>query len=240
MIRLALICTTGMALAACAAPSPPNRPAPEGQLSVMGQGLDFSLDAPPQDWIIATDDANAGPTPAATPLSRAIIDGVPALEMRSGPVRSLAVRRVDAMLLATPYLSWAWHLSDHGKGIHPVRLVVGFKGGVIEGGQVEVMGGGLPEHDRALSLVWGDTALRRGTLSLPPLGRPLQAPLYTVRGGRENTRKWWNDTVDLSDLYAKAWPDDTQRTVRITFIGVAAAPRMPAVRGRVSGILLSH
>jgi len=243
MIRLALICATGIALAACAAPTKINRPAPEGLLAVMGQGLDFSLDAPPEDWIIATDEANVGPTPQATPLSTAIIDGVPALEMRSGPVRSLAVRRVDAMLLATPYLSWAWHLSDHGKGIHPVRLVVGFKGGAPEAGQVEIMGGGgggLPEHDRALSLVWGDTALRRGTLSLPPADRPLQAPLYTVRGGRENTRTWWKDTVDLSDLYAKAWPEDTRRIARITFIGVAAAPRVPAVRGRVSGILLSH
>ena len=240
MIRLALISAAALALVACAAPTTSSRPAPEGLLTVMGQGLDFALDAPPRDWIIATDAANAGPTPAATPLSTTVIDGVPALEMRSGPVRSLAVRRVDAMLLATPYLNWAWHLSDHGKGVHPVRLVVGFKGGIPEDTPVEVMAGGLPEHDRALSLVWGDTALRRGSISLPPADRPLQAPLYTVRGGRENTRRWWKDAVDLSDLYAKAWPGDTRRTVRITFIGVAAAPRVPAVRGRVSGIVLTH
>jgi len=243
MSRLVLMGAMVLTLTACAQPISPNRPAPEGQLAVMGSGLNFALDAPPRDWIIATDAANRGPTPASTPLSTVVIDGVSALEMRSGPVRSLAVRRVDAMLLATPYLSWAWHVSDHGTGIHPVRLVVGFMGGAPDSAQVEVMGGdggGLPEHDRALTLVWGDTALRRGTLSLPPAERPLEAPIYTVRGGRENTRKWWQDTVDLSDLYAQAWPEDSRRIARITFIGVAAAPRVPAVRGRVSGILLSH
>ncbi|MBL4614710.1 MAG: hypothetical protein JKY27_07550, partial [Magnetovibrio sp.] len=118
--------------------------------------------------------------------------------------------------------------------------VVGFVGGAPEDTKNDVQGVALPPHDRALALIWGDTALRRGSLSLPPLERPLEAPLYTVRGGRENTRKWWSEAVDLSDLYAKAWPNDKRRKVRITFIGLAAAPTQKVVRGRVSGILLTH
>jgi hypothetical protein len=89
-------------------------------------------------------------------------------------------------------------------------------------------------------LVWGDTALKRGALSLPPPDRPLEVPVYTLRGGRENTRKWWFETVDLSDLYAKAWPLDDFRHVRITFVGLAAAPTETVVRGRISGISLTR
>lgn len=227
-----------LSVMACAAPVKPQRPAPEGQLAVMGPAPTFSLDAPPQDWIISTDNADGRDA-----LGTVTLQGVPAVELKSTGATTVAVRRVDAMLLATPYLSWSWHLSDHGTGIHPVRIVVGFQGGRPEGGDTDPLGGGLPAHDRALALVWGDTLLRRGSISLPPAERPTQAPLYTVRGGRENTRRWWLETVDLADLYAQAWPDDVRKQARITFIGIAAAPRSTAqasVRGRVAGILLSH
>ena len=235
MIRAPFFMATMLAITGCAGPVPINRPAPEGHLAVMGPAPHFDLSAPPKDWIISTDNANGR---AALTMTK--LQGVPALELRSTDTVTVAVRRVDAMLLATPYLSWSWHLSDHGSGIHPVRLVVGFQGGAASGAETEPLGGGLPNHDRALALVWGDTMLRRGTLSLPPADRPTQAPLYTVRGGRENTRRWWLETVDLSEFYAKAWPGDDFRHVRITFIGIAAAPHTPAVRGRVAGILLSH
>jgi len=213
----------------------PHQPSPEGHLAVMGPEPSFNLDAPPEDWIISSD----GDT-VPNAISSIMRDGVPALEIKSGSARTIAVRQVNAMMLATPYLSWAWHLTNHGDGIHPVRLVVGFDGGAPEDIKTDSQGDGLPAHDRALALVWGDTALRRGALSLPPAERPFQAPLYTVRGGRENTRKWWLETVDLSDLYTKAWPGDNRRKARITFIGVAAAPTQTVVRGRVSGILLTH
>lgn len=215
-------------------------PGPEGRLSIMSNGLSFDLKSPPKDWMIATGDENTTAKSIFSPLSSVRRNGVPALEIRSGPTKSIAVRRVSAMLMATPYLSWSWNLSDHGPGIHPVRMVIGFQGGAPQGTSNKGQKNGLPDHDRALALVWGDTALRRGNLSVPPPGRPREAAVYTVRGGRENTRKWWRDTVDLSELYKKAWPNDKRRPVRITFIGMAAAPRMPAVRGRISGVELSH
>lgn len=232
-----LILTGGiLSLVACADTTiKPNQPSPEGRLPIMGPAPSFNLDAPPEDWIIF-----GGPQDGQSAISNVTREGVPALEIKSGAKRVIAVRRVNAMMLATPYLSWAWHLTSHGKGIHPVRVVVGFQGGAPQDTQLGTQGDTLPPHDRALALVWGDTALRRGTLSLPPADRPLQAPLYTVRGGRENTRKWWVENVDLSTLYAKAWPGDNHRKARITFIGLAAAPSSTVVRGRVSGILLTH
>lgn len=250
MIRTLLIVVLGLSLSACSSPKPQRvpkavqnanpGPGPEGRLSVMGAGLNFNFDAPPKDWLIATSDDVISAKTVFSPLTSVTRDGVPALEIRSGAAQSIAVRRVNAMLMATPYLTWSWHLSDHGVGIHPVRMVIGFQGGAPLGTPNKGQSNGLPNHDRALTLVWGDTALRRGTLTAPPPDRPLEAAVYTVRGGRENTRKWWRDTVDLSELYKKAWPGDTSRTVHITFIGMAAAPRLPAVRGRVSGIELSH
>lgn len=152
----------------------------------------------------------------------------------------IAVRQVNAMMLATSFLSWSWNLSNHGAGIHPIRLVVGFYGGAPADTETGGQGNNIPPHDRALTLVWGDTALRRGALSLPPADRPLEVPVYTLRGGRENTRKWWFETVDLSELYAKAWPKDDFRHVRITFVGLAAAPTQTVVRGRISGISLTR
>lgn len=224
------------------APKKTNRPgpSPEGRLAIMSGGLKFDLNNPPKDWLIATSDETVKANSVFSPLTSVIRNGVPTLEVRTGPAQSIAVRRIDAMLMATPYLSWAWNLSDHGVGIHPVRLIVGFKGGGSKQTTFREQKDGLPAHDRALTLVWGDTALRRGTLTRPNKNRPFEAAVYTVRGGRENTRKWWRDTVDLSDLYKQAWPNDDRRAIHITFIGIAAAPRVPAVRGRVSGIELSH
>ena len=234
-----------LALSSCAASTkviPPDQPSPEGRLAVMGPDRSFNLDAPPTDWIISGGDAHSGGgvVGKSSSLSTVMRDGVPALELKSGSEHIIAVRRVNAMLLATPFLSWSWHLSNHGEGIHPMRLIVGFHGGAPADTQLGSQGDDLPPHDRALSLVWGDTALRRGSLSLPPAHKPFEAPIYTVRGGRENTRKWWLEHVDLSDLYAKAWPNDNRRRARITFIGLASAPTRTVVRGRISGILLTH
>jgi len=233
--RIMFLAFAMLGISACSSSFSPTRPAPEGQLGIMGPGPNFNLDAPPKDWIISTDNSSGRKA-----LSTLTLQGIPALQLESTNTVTVAVRQVDAMLLATPYLSWSWNLSDHGQGIHPTRLVVGFQGGAGENDATKSLGGGLPNHDRALALIWGDTMLRRGTLNLPTAERPTEAPLYTVRGGRENTRRWWLETVDLAQLYAQAWPGDNFKQVRITFIGIAAAPKMPPVQGRVSGILLSH
>lgn len=246
-LRLACGVASLLALAACSSDStapaphaqtraPATSPAPEGRLAVMSAGSAFRIDAPPGDWIVQGNTGDGRPA-----LQSVNVGGVAALELRTGPEPVVAVRRVDAMMLATPFLTWSWNLSDHGAGTHPMRIVVGFLGGAPRGGETPVLlGGGLPVHDRALALVWGDSMLGRGTLKPPPQGQPLATPHYIVRGGRENTRKWWLESVDLSRFYQNSWPRDDFRNTRITFIGIAAGAHQPTIRGRVSGIVLTH
>jgi len=62
---------------------------------------------------------------------------------------------------------------------------------------------------------------------------------YVVRGGRENARTWWLDTVDLSALYAGAWPEDDIGRVQIVFVAIAVT-RNTDVGAHIAGIMLSR
>lgn len=224
-------------LSGCASGTQARKPVtPEGSLQVLGPSHTFDLGGLGEDWTIVGE---------ADPELLAVTErkGVPAMGLTSGTESLLLVRHISAMALATPYLSWAWNMSDHGDGVHPVRLIVGFRGGPDETTEglleLNLIEGELPAHDRAVALVWGVSALNRGTYRLSPDATQPAAPLYTVRGGREMTGQWWLETVDLADLYKKAWPSDSLRRVEVVFIGIASAPGRPGHRGRISGVMLS-
>ena len=218
---------------------------PEGRLDVLGPAskstTEFTAEALPPDWVLSGNSS-------ANNIKINPIEGVPGIGLTSGDESLLAVRRVSAMMLATPYLSWAWNMTDHGDGLHPVRIIVGFKNNTTptetDFFNLARLGLGddeLPPHNRAIAIVWGSSALGRGSLRTGRVGKDAtEAPLYTPRGGRENTNKWWMETVDLSELYQKAWPDDRARDIAVSFIGIAAAPGRPGHRGRISGIVLSR
>ena len=95
-------------------------------------------------------------------------------------------------------------------GVHPVRLVVVFHGGNPKsrglGGTALVWpDDSLPPHDRAVVIIWGESALQRGSITKPKLSTRRQAASrYTARRGRENTGSWWLETVELSDIYRGA------------------------------------
>ena len=214
---------------------------PEGRLDVLGPTPQFDNDEPTSDWVLIG-------TSAANNITTNPIKGIPGIGITSADDALLAVRRVNAMVLATPYLSWAWNMTDHGDGLHPVRIIVGFKrldekddDGFFSLAKIGLRSSDLPKHSRALSIVWGDSALGRGSMrmALSSAG-DVAAPLYMPRGGRENTNKWWMETVDLSEIYQKAWPGESQRDLAISFIGIAASPDKPGHRGRISGIVLSR
>ncbi len=214
---------------------------PWGRLEVLGPGERFSLELLPADWVI--EGASAG----GERISVVEKQGVPALRMTSGEDGFVVVRRTRAMLLATPYLSWAWNMDPHRAAHHPVRMVVGFQGGNPDGASsggrpFAWFGSALPPHDRGLAIAWSDSALGRGNLSRPGGDQEDRAARYTARGGRENTGAWWLETVDLSGLYAEAWPRDRLGGVRVVFIGVAAAATdtATATAGYFSGIVLSR
>lgn len=215
--------------------------APEGLLQVLGPFPGFSPVELPGDWAVEKDGR-------LDESQLRIVDkaGVPSLKVTNGADSFVVARRTSAMMLATPFLSWSWNIEPpSAPGYHPVRLVVGFYGGdpasPSRGGEpLRRLGGALPAHDRALSLTWGQSALQRGGLSPAPAAPGRASPRYTVRGGRENAGSWWLETVDLSDLYRRSWPDDDFSKTRIVFIGIAAAGGRRPAPAYVAGIILSR
>jgi len=208
-------------------------------MNILGPVPALEPNALPLDWV-TEGKADRGQ------LSVVQRDGIPALKVINGQNSFVSVKPTRASLLATPYLSWSWNMEPQGNGIHPVRLVVGFHGGVSnnpgwESHLLALPGVALPPHDRAVVIVWGPSALARGSIFKPPSNtRKLAAPRYTARGGSENTGNWWFETIDLQDIYRRTWPGDDISNTRITFIGIAAAPGRKFSAGYISGLRLSR
>lgn len=223
--------TLAMLLAGCAPGVAPVDT--EGKIDVLQPMPEFAARRLSDGWAI---EGRAEPEQAffATDGERRV------LKVSSGRERFLIVRRVQANLLATPYLTWSWNMEPEPDSIHSVRIVVGFDGGGSSGGYpVERFGSDLPRYDRAVVLAWGASALMRGSFDLPA-PTVYRAPVYLVRGGRENAGKWWQEAVDLSDLYRRLWPDGAHDRVRVVFIGIAAAAASRSNGGSFGGIRLSR
>lgn len=226
--------------AACSKPATTVQPGtvqPGGTMNILGPVPAMVPNPLPDDWIT---EGNPGPG-QLTVVER---DGVPALKVVNGGRSFVAAKPAWASLLATPYLSWAWNMEPQNRGTHPVRLAIGFNGGNPDG-RAGISGLGrsgarLPPHDRAIVIVWAESALQLGTITKPkPTGPAQAAARYTARGGRENAGSWVFETVDLSDIYRRAWPGDDAGNVRITFIGIAAAGKTPSA-AYISGLRLSR
>lgn len=232
------VVSAAIALAACAGPTPGGAP-PSGSMDVLGPVPAFEASALPPDWIV---DGSVG----RGQLTVVEQDGIPALMVVNGSRPFAAVKPTRSYLLATPYLSWAWNMETPDTGTHPVRLVVGFQGGNRRGAAppapaTPAAAHRLPAHDREIAIVWGDSALQRGAIVRPDATeRPQPPSRYTARGGRENAGSWWLETVDLSDIYRRSWPDDDAAGARIAFIGVAALGGQPRSPAYISGIRLSR
>ncbi|HEB79560.1 MAG TPA: DUF3047 domain-containing protein [Rhodospirillales bacterium] len=237
-MRIGAIAGLAAVLSSCAAGQRAATVAPNGQLEVLGiaaRAPGFSPNDLPENWVFE----GSGDV-VKTQIAVVEKEGVKALKVMNSNDGFIVARRTKAMMLATPYLTWAWNMDPHGSGRHPVRVVAGFNGGARNDGSPRSrLGSALPPHDRALAVIWGESALQRGTLTKPSRGRRA-APLYTIRGGRENDGTWWLETVDLSRLYADVWPDDRQGAVEVVFIGVAAAGGRKPTAAYISEIKLSR
>ena len=224
---------------ACEKPRPGADITPAGRMDVLGPVPAFEPNPLPGDWVTEGN-------PIDGQLAVVELDAIPALRVVNGATSFASVKPTRASLLATPYLSWSWNMTPHDEGEHPIRIVVGFHGGVAEnpGWRTAPKGKSgkvLPPHDRAAVILWGSSALQRGTITKPPRKGKKQAPVrYIARGGSENTRTWWFETVDLSDIYRRSWPQDKTEDVRIVFIGIAAAAGQPPSPGHVAGLRLSR
>ena len=210
---------------------------PGGRLPVLGPTPAFTVRPLPSEWV--------GRGPIAERVRPAVRGGVPALAVAAGGAPVLMARRTRAVLLATPYLSWAWNMRPARSDPYPLKMIVGFRGGTPEPASFTDRARAwitspLSLHDRRLLLTWSESALRRGDLS--PVHVPgddeATAWRYTVSGGIENTGQWRLETVDLATLYARAWPGDAVRSVAIVFIGFTVDDGGGGAM--ISGIVLSR
>jgi hypothetical protein len=211
---------------------------PSGRLAILGPGPDFSPATVSGEWI-RIDPGDGGPA-----FATAEADGVRSLRVVSGRQTGLLVRRIDAIMVVAPYLSWAWSVETYPGTEHPVRLVVGFYGGDPASGSwgsrpTAWIGSDLPPYDRLLTIGWDTSALRRGNLT-PPREDPRAPRHYTARGGEENAGVWRFETVDLAQVYRQAWPGDDAAAAKVMFVGVAAVGGEAPAAANISGIVLSR
>lgn len=213
-----------LSIAACSQtpPAPPS----VNTLNVMGPEPEFAAAIAqrtlPPTWALSGQVHAGG-------LSIHSIDGLPALKITPGTHNFALTRNVRAPLLALPYLSWSWHVQPPKRGNHPVRLIIGLADRTKEQPRAwwQFSGDDGPPVDRVITVVWGDTALTRGTVFGPTIDEDGTARVrYIARGGPEQGGQWWVDTIDLSQIHHQLWPNDTPANMDVHVIGIAveAAP----------------
>ncbi len=211
---------------------------PEGRLDVFNPDFIITGALLLRDWVVD------GPDVSGAYLSTVVKDGTPALKIVNGEKSFVAVRRTQAMLLTSPFLTWAWYMETPPGGAPAARLVIGFQGGNQKSQNWKSrifswLGSPLPSHDRGLAIVWGSSALQRGVL-VRPTKEEKKWPRYIARGGRENGGEWWLEYLDLAELYRRLWPGDDLSRARIAFIGVAATGGKPRAATYISKIVISR
>ncbi len=211
-----------------------------GSLNVFSSDPLFDITNVTNDWVIS-DNISKENISAESTLGSSTISVI------SGVNQYYFARRVQANVLATPYLSWRWKLQPGKWKYHPVRIIVGFSGGGSKHIQSTLFNKlfprpALPTHDRMLSFLWAPSALMRGNLK--PVSNSAKNPKeeahYVVRGGSENVGFWWKDTVDLASLYKLSWPSDVHSLVQVRFIGVDSFASQSQITTYISDLRLSR
>ncbi len=208
-----LIC---LALSACAQPAVVSTIDPGGNLIVLSPDDTFARSLEEGKWVL-----QGSPAPASLTITQ--YNTVPALKIDTAKGGFSMVRHVQANLMTTPYLDWAWIMENHTGPYHGVSFMVGFRApdGSAHAGPASLAPSvrGSPVANRIISLRWSKSALKRGYMEPYP-GSTENAIIYSVRGGSENTGLWWRETIDLSDLYARSWPGEDLTKTSISFIAV--------------------
>lgn len=192
---------------------------PEGSLDVFSANSLGPNRTLPDDWVFESD----GGGNARRNVNIETTAGTATLTIKASANRFVMARRTKATLLASPYIGWSWRMGGQSGREADIRLIVGFYGGNPESRSwgsepLARLGTSLPPFDRAIAILWGQSALERGSFSTTSA-----IPEYIARGGSEHLEKWWTDNLDLADLYRKAWPNDRFKRARIMFVGFAAS-----------------
>ncbi len=210
-----------------------------GQINVFGPAAEISLSNLADDWVAL------GADPEDHAEITATADG-PSMRVSGGPKPYALVRRVDASLLATPFLSWSWRVEAVDRAIHPARMTIGIRDNPERRGGWRPPVGlgasrGLPEFDRTITIAWGNSALNRGSWkNMMSESTATASVRYVVRGGRENAGRWWRETIDLGEIHALAWPGLDRAESRIVFIGITVTANPTAASADFAAIKLSR
>lgn len=135
-------------------------------------------------------------------------DNVPAIKLTTRDSASMLIRHVEISLQDYPFLSWQWYIEQPIESEldertkegddQPARIFVTF----------ETSSG---EH-RNMEIIWGNK-LKAGDYKY--IGKFAH---YVARGGDENIKKWFNEGINLLQIYRKIWSD--QKPVNVTEIGL--------------------
>lgn len=191
---------------------------PEGQLEVFGPSSGFNLCDLPDDWInVGLDENNLDKH-----LEIVSVDASPAIKVTPAPKDFFFLRRVNAGLLASPFLGWSWTRSPGAKERSKVSLLVGFYGGDLTsrswGGEFfAFLGQKIPPHDRLVILNWGGETEQVGSVD-----KESRSARMIVRSIRNSSGDWHEENVDIGRVYRDAWPKDDHADAKIMFVGFVA------------------
>jgi len=213
----------------------------DGAIVVLRPNPEFSTVRPPDDWIML------GPRPTRMPETRT--EGQDTyLHFKAAGETYAFVRRINAQLLATPYLSWRWRQAGGLGSRHPVRISIGLadhgmksRKGMLAGLMSGLGGSDLPDFSRSIIISFGASALMRGTLEATPETRKHRAVArYVIRGGRENIGRWWEEYIDLSNIHRLAWPGTGMTTTRVVYIGITTQASKQGAAADIARLRLSR
>ena len=125
-------------------------------------------------------------------------DNVPSIRLSTNDTASMLIRHVEINLEAYPVLSWMWFIEQpiiseldettkEGDD-HPARFFVVF----------ETLSG----QRRSMEIIWGNR-LKAGEYKYID-----NFPHYVARGGNENTNRWFEEELNLLEIYRHIWPDN--------------------------------
>lgn len=212
---------------------------PYREILVLGPSPRFDPAKLPGNWYVASRGS------AAPSFAAAEKDGVLALRLDGDADGAILGRKFRVPLLNMPYLRWGWYLDRTAPvakrtkaetGTEPsvfLRVVVGFRDPAKDEADAENSGDvhAPPKIDRALSLEWQAAAG----------GQPTDASdgSVVIRAGGRDAGRWIIEAVDLSRLYARAWPQETSGKAEIVFVAVGTGPTSVPITGYVAEVVLS-
>ena len=234
-MKASLAHVAALAFLLCGCVVPQAEVNPEGTLEVFSAASLAPGPKLPSDWVVDSK-GDGDVAPDAINIENRVNGAI--LTLHTTRQRFVLARRTKATLLATPYIGWSWRMTASTGHESDIRMIVAFHGGNPEsrswGGEpFAYLGSALPPFDRAIAILWGRSALERGSLSTSST-----IPEYVARGGPEHEETWWSDNLDLAALYRKSWPDDRIERARIMFVGFAVAEGSGEARASFGDIVV--